>query len=82
MSHEEWEVLIVDSPLREDLYAELWVNGELWAEVFMHENEPIIQFNPIKLNAVWSFNYQNLQEMIGKVDKYVKMMRQTPHYET
>lgn len=78
MNKEEWEVLIVDSTLHDDLYAELWISGEQWAEVFMVDGNPVIKFYPMQSGDSWSLRYEALQSMFHKVTDYVQMMRQCP----
>jgi len=71
MSFNNYEIIIADASHREHLFAEVWVDNEQLAEVFMENKKPIIEIYSHPNNKLWCFDYTVLQEIIIKIDDFL-----------
>lgn len=74
MGEKPWRVVIVDMPHREELFAEIWIHNEQWAEVFLENNVPMIETYAHPTNGTWSFEYTDLQAIMLEIATFLESM--------
>jgi hypothetical protein len=76
MGKDKWEVIIADAPHRNDLFAEIWINEIQMGEVFMEENDPIIEIYKSPVDDCWQLKYNDLLAIMGKIDEFLASLLQ------
>ena len=73
-----WEVLVVTMPHRDNLFIEVWIENQLWAEVFLENTIPHIEVYPRQDGTVWRFRYEDLLAITQKIAPILASIRDLP----
>lgn len=61
-----FEILIADDSEREELYAELWFDNEMWAEITQEHNQVRLNLYPRQNGEPWSLPFEAAQQQIRR----------------
>lgn len=69
MSEKKFSIKIASDTNREKVFAEIYYNGEEWAEISQEEEKPSIAFFPPLQGKYWEFPLNDALEAIEKAKK-------------